>query len=372
MENKSQTKLDRFLLIRGFSCLVVFLSHIPFWKYLDQDSFFAKVLVFNGRAAVTIFFVLSGYLITKQFLSGKYSLNLNGIKAFWAVRAKRIIPTTYLSILFCIIINYDVLLTKAGLIKLFQSLIFYFDVDSQPEFMLQLWSLSAEVQFYILIPFVLYFLNSKLKNIRGLAIFGVVLFAGNFLFRRFAVAVLEEFQFLNQFRHFGLHVFFLMFGVFTAYFERFMQNYQTLKLNQINIKLKKYSSQLFWFLLALNFVSIWIIKIVYKFNSFDVLWFSWVQVILVGVMIFVGQINNTQVSKLSLDYFSSNAKQKLINFSNDFGILSFAFYLVHLTIIHKVVSITNNIWITALISFVLSYIVSIGIHRISNFIATKK
>ena len=99
----SMNTIDRFLAIRSLACLVVFYSHIPFYSHLK--GFWSQVVVFNGRGAVTVFFILSGYLITKQFLSNKYAISPQGVVAFWRSRIARIIPTTYLAIVFCILIH---------------------------------------------------------------------------------------------------------------------------------------------------------------------------------------------------------------------------------------------------------------------------
>ena len=206
-----EVKLDKFLLIRSLSYIVVFFSHIPIWKYINNDNPLSKILVFNGRSAVTIFFVLSGYLITKQFLNGKYALDYVGLKTFWIFRIKRIIPTAYLSILFCILLRSDILSTQQGSWKIIQGLLFYFDVDSKPEFMNQLWSLSVEMQFYFLIPFVLFILNKYLKNIKFIIWFGLLTLFVSYLYRKYAISFLELDSNMNQLRHFGLHFLFLFF-----------------------------------------------------------------------------------------------------------------------------------------------------------------
>jgi peptidoglycan/LPS O-acetylase OafA/YrhL len=220
----TEVKLDKVLLIRSLSCIVVFFSHIPIWKYINNDNPLYKILVFNGRSAVTIFFILSGYLITKQFLVSKYPLNFDGIKSFWISRIKRIVPTAYLSILFCILLRPDILATQQGSWKIIQGLLFYFDVDLKPEFMNQLWSLSVEMQFYFLIPFLLLVLNKYLKNIKFVIWFGLLTLFGSYLYRKYAISLLEQNSYTNQLRHFGLHFFFLLFGVLTSYFEHLIRN----------------------------------------------------------------------------------------------------------------------------------------------------
>jgi peptidoglycan/LPS O-acetylase OafA/YrhL len=141
-------------------------------------------------------------------------------------------------------------------------------------------------------------------------------------------------------------------------------------LNFKNI-IHKNSKLLFGFFLVLNFISIWIIKIIYSAKSFDIIWFTWLQMVIVAILILLANINNTQVKNL---YFSFRQKhnlgQRIINLFNNFGILSFPFYLVHSEIIYVVTRSINNPWEIA-ISFVISYFCAIIIYRLSSTIITK-
>jgi peptidoglycan/LPS O-acetylase OafA/YrhL len=365
----AELKLDKFLLIRAICCIIVFFTHIPIVQYIDKDYPLSKNLVFNGSASVSIFFVLSGYLITKQFLSEKYSLDFDGIKTFWFSRVKRILPITYLSILFCILLNPNILNTQGGGRKILQTVFFYFDVDSQPQFMNQLWSLSLEMQFYFLIPFILLKLNKHLKKVWILTLIGILTLIASLFYRRFAINFLEQYSTLNQFRHFGLHFPFLFFGVLTSYFEYYLCNFNFHKkkiLSSCKVFVTKNSNSLFYVLLVLNFVLIWIIKVVYGAKSFDVIWFAWLQMIIVAILILVANVNNLQVKNLYFNFGRKyNLRQKIINFVNNFGILSFPFYLVHSEIIYAIIRITNSPW-AIIISFIISYFCAIIIYKLSS------
>src|SRR4051812_13079391 len=94
--------------LRAFSVLAVILHH-----YLFKFKFFS---VF-GLCGVTMFFVLSGYLISSILLNEKKRFSVIGIprsrgilkilKTFYVRRALRIFPLYYLVLLILIAINLD-------------------------------------------------------------------------------------------------------------------------------------------------------------------------------------------------------------------------------------------------------------------------
>ncbi|PZU03378.1 MAG: acyltransferase [Gordonia sp. (in: high G+C Gram-positive bacteria)] len=115
---------------------------------------------FPGHLGVTIFFFLSGYLITtllrREFArSGRISL-----KAFYLRRVLRIVPPAYLAILFAIILGLTGVLTARmsvwGILSEFlyytNYYIAYSGVASLPPETSMLWSLAIEEHFYLIIP----------------------------------------------------------------------------------------------------------------------------------------------------------------------------------------------------------------------------
>lgn len=152
--------------LRGISILLVILFH-------------CKIDLFKwGYIGVDIFFVISGFLITKIIQNNIYKQNFFYI--FLENRIRRIIPLLF----FCLLINliiyyylfdptYILTLSKIILSVLFgiQNYYFmflngYFDIDSDKNIFLHTWSLAVELQFYFIIFFLLFFLFSfKKKNI---------------------------------------------------------------------------------------------------------------------------------------------------------------------------------------------------------------
>ena len=142
----------------------------------------------NGFLGVDIFFVISGYVITRKILIDKQ--NFGWIKKFYFDRYIRIVPSLFLLLTLVSILTF--LLTKSYrnlIAELFYSLIFasnfyyfaksdYFAPSSNTQSLLHLWSLGVEIQFYLLFPWLI-----KIKNNRGwyviaiMSLFSILLFS---------------------------------------------------------------------------------------------------------------------------------------------------------------------------------------------------
>ncbi len=126
--------------------------------------FFPKVLP-HGFLGVDVFFVISGYLMTKIIVSSLENKRFSLID-FYCARAKRIIPSLMVLIV-CLLMfgwfylipsSYDSL-GKHGFSSLtfisnktYMNDISYFDQASLNKWLLQTWSLSVEWQFYLIYP----------------------------------------------------------------------------------------------------------------------------------------------------------------------------------------------------------------------------
>tara|TARA_B100000886_G_C20417186_1_gene489772 strand:- start:553 stop:2436 length:1884 start_codon:yes stop_codon:yes gene_type:complete len=150
--------------LRAVSVISVIIFH------LDQ-SFFP-----NGYLGVDIFFVISGYVITKSILKSLKRSQFTFLN-FYIKRIKRIFPA-FLIVLFTSFIFAIFILLKADLNRYLESLISslglvsnfyfwvtggYFSTSDQLKPLLHIWSLSVEEQFYLFFPIFLY-LVFKFKN----------------------------------------------------------------------------------------------------------------------------------------------------------------------------------------------------------------
>jgi len=118
-----------------------------------------------GWAGVSVFFTISGFLITEILINSKYSGSY--FKSFYIRRSLRIFPIYYLYIFFATVLFFAV---KKHIPNDFLYYIFYapnllwintnFISDLQP-LMAHLWTLAIEEQFYLIWPAVIYFIPLK-------------------------------------------------------------------------------------------------------------------------------------------------------------------------------------------------------------------
>lgn len=186
LEETSSLSVDRDFrqdinLLRGIAILSVVFYH------------FTATLLPGGFAGVDVFFVISGFLMTKIIATGLERNSFNLIQ-FYAARCKRIIPAL---LAMCLIVaattffwlptnEYQKLGNYIGYAALFISNLKlnkesgdYFAPDSHENWFLHTWSLSVEWQFYLVLPFImmgLYPLRKKLNTGLCLAIFTVASF----------------------------------------------------------------------------------------------------------------------------------------------------------------------------------------------------
>ena len=151
--------------LRAVAVLMVFAYHLqlPFAK--------------GGLLGVTVFFVISGFLITRILVSEIESTDTINLKHFWAKRIRRLLPailTMIVALVFASAVFNRVLFTKACQDIL--SVIFcynnwwqifnqvsYFENAGAPSPLTHCWSLAIEAQFYLLYPLLLLFL-AKFKD----------------------------------------------------------------------------------------------------------------------------------------------------------------------------------------------------------------
>lgn len=117
---------------------------------------------FLGGAAVTFFFVLSGFLITMILLTEKQAEGTIRIKRFLVNRALRIWPLYYLTLAAGYVLSIFVLketgadpLNNGLLLNLLLLPNLSFVLGNLPDILIQLWSIGTEEQFYLIWPFLI-------------------------------------------------------------------------------------------------------------------------------------------------------------------------------------------------------------------------
>ena len=140
--------------IRALAVVAVVLYHLNFtW-------------IQGGLLGVTMFFVISGYIITRLLLNEFEQSGRIDLKSFWIRRARRLLPAIgilmVVTIVLCTFFNH-VMLTKMRP-DILPSLFFvnnwwqiaqnvsYFDALGDPSPLTHFWSLAIEEQFYLIWP----------------------------------------------------------------------------------------------------------------------------------------------------------------------------------------------------------------------------
>ncbi len=159
--------------LRGLAILAVVVYHV------DQN------LLSGGFVGVDVFFVISGYLISRLLLqaldAGRFSW-----KDFYLRRVRRLVPALLVVLLAVLVAGWSILLrsefkvlgadlasASAFLSNLAATRVGYFDRDASYQPLLHLWSLAVEEQFYLVWPALLFLTHRYRANQRlviGLAI----------------------------------------------------------------------------------------------------------------------------------------------------------------------------------------------------------
>lgn len=176
--------------IRGVAVLLVLMTHmaLPIMQSDEYGILLNKLFFFlkTGWTGVDLFFVLSGLLITKGLIDAKNQGSKNFFINFFAKRFLRIFPLYYL---FLVILKF--LLVHAGelgefwesqiSILPFSHFLFYIQnfsiayVGKWPGPLGITWSLAIEEHFYLIWPFLVYYLDKRRLNyIILLAIIGAM------------------------------------------------------------------------------------------------------------------------------------------------------------------------------------------------------
>lgn len=131
----------------------------------------------GGFSGVDIFFVISGYLISKNIL-GDLQRDQFTFSKFYSRRVRRIFPVLIVVLLFVLIAGWFILMPMdyrllgkhiAGGAAFTSNFILsneagYFDTSSDSKALLHLWSLAVEEQFYLCWPLFLFLLFRKKLN----------------------------------------------------------------------------------------------------------------------------------------------------------------------------------------------------------------
>lgn len=126
--------------LRAFASLAVVFTHVT-------------ALAAPGRLAVTLFFVLSGFLITSLLSKELARKGTIDIWAFYVRRARRLLPAYYVWLIAVIVLLTGRITPEIGAAALYLS--DYFNAWIKQGMISHTWSLSVEEHYYLLWPVVL-------------------------------------------------------------------------------------------------------------------------------------------------------------------------------------------------------------------------
>lgn len=163
--------------LRTFAVLLVIIAH---WAPKDFNKQFSF-----GNLGVNIFFVLSGFLITRILLSEKRKIEDGGIEEtkltaigkFMMRRSLRIFPLYFL-MLFVLYFGASFLFNPIPIdwkyyVLYLQNFLYYFRQSLPGGKVGHFWTLAVEEQFYLVWPWVLLFIHKK--YIKNVMIIGIII-----------------------------------------------------------------------------------------------------------------------------------------------------------------------------------------------------
>jgi peptidoglycan/LPS O-acetylase OafA/YrhL len=178
----TKNRVDALLIMRAWACFMVTVMHCtaPRDSIVYEGVNLSWLVFSNGFVAVWIFFALSGYLMGKAFYSDRYSLSPGGIFNFWRNRALRVAPLYYFSVLILCLFVYPETLKPENWAYVARLCTFTYSPELPIPFNGAFWSLSTEVQFYLVIPFLYILLRPFLSKKRNILLFAIAIISGIF------------------------------------------------------------------------------------------------------------------------------------------------------------------------------------------------
>lgn len=153
---KNLSALDGF---RGIAITLVVVYHAWTWiseSHSTDNGFPVLSFIYAGSSGVTLFFILSGFLVTRPFIVSLAKKQAISLKFYFISRALRILPPYYFVGIFAAI-----LMGKLELLP--QILLFLSKAWDIGYFSTAWWSLIVEVHFYVLTPLIYILIKNRKK-----------------------------------------------------------------------------------------------------------------------------------------------------------------------------------------------------------------
>lgn len=139
--------------VRAVAALMVVTTHVCFWSGVYGRGTIG-VMAQRLEVGVAIFFVLSGFLLSRPYLlRGRHGTRTDSMGIYALKRAGRILPVYLVMVVAAFLLLHDNRELGWGRFALNLGLADFYFHPQLPAGLTQMWSLSVEATFYILLPF---------------------------------------------------------------------------------------------------------------------------------------------------------------------------------------------------------------------------
>lgn len=153
--------------LRAFAVFLVIIGHWGPHKFVSSPflTFIFSKLIQAGTFGVDLFFVLSGYLITRILLGARENTvpgqRMKIVKSFYIRRALRIFPIYFLLLFFVILMGNDEYVNNHAAWYFTYTSNFLIFKSNLWAGLAHTWSLAVEEQFYLIWPWIIIFVPKK-------------------------------------------------------------------------------------------------------------------------------------------------------------------------------------------------------------------
>ena len=186
-------------MLRPIAAFLVFYTHarLIFEETAAKSNIFTTIIFyFPAWLGMGIFFSLSGFLMSSLFIQGKYNLSTDSLLDFFKKRFVRIAP---LSILVSLLVFTLYFKNNMSPSVIFRVLFFQYNGDLGPDPIKPQWSLTTEIQFYLIFPLVFLFFLFLSNHVIHKYLIMIILMCGASL--RFLIFGLLDFDITSWSSH---------------------------------------------------------------------------------------------------------------------------------------------------------------------------
>ncbi|HEY6900809.1 MAG TPA: acyltransferase [Puia sp.] len=167
--------------LRAVSIFFVLLAHLGIYRIFETGSFGMTHVwpLFSGETGVTVFFALSGFLITRILLIEQEKFGQINLKNFYIRRFLRLLPplVVFFTLVFVLMRTHRIDESRTSLLYSFFYLYNFVPNGIYISELAHTWSLAVEEQFYFTWPLFLLLLRPRKSLYIGMLLIGLCIVA---------------------------------------------------------------------------------------------------------------------------------------------------------------------------------------------------